>query len=388
MNVLHIVPTYYPAHRKGGPIQSIHALNKKLVRGGVNVTVYATDNFLDSNFIPRGESVNVDGVSVYYFPLTFRPWEYSFKLHKALIKTVQNFDVVHITSMFRSASALGSYYSRKNKIPYIISPRGSLMKRPLESKGFFKKIYITLIEKIALNNAEAIHFTTDQEREEYEKLGFTYNHSIVIPNGIDLEGFKEAQKGHFRKKFNILGDKKILLFLGRLNWIKGLDTLIPAFAEVIKKEPKAVLVLAGGDDGGYGKNVKFLISKFQLEDKVVFTGLLTGLDKIAAFQESDLFVLPSYSENFGMAVVEAMYFGLPVVITEGVGIAPSVEKAEAGLIISKNEDELVGAILEILNNPEKAKTMGENGRKLVKEEFDIEKVAERWIDAYNELASQ
>jgi len=144
------------------------------------------------------------------------------------------------------------------------------------------------------------------------------------------------------------------------------------------------LVLAGPDDG-CGKNLKSQISNLKINDKVIFTGMLLGGDKIAAYCESDVFVLPSYSENFGMAVIEAMYCELPVVITKGVGIANEVEKNGAGLVVEKEVGQVAEAILKILQNPEISKKMGENGRKLVETEFSSEKVAKKWIEEYNKL---
>jgi glycosyltransferase involved in cell wall biosynthesis len=203
----------------------------------------------------------------------------------------------------------------------------------------------------------------------------------------------------FREKFNIPSDRKIILFLARLHPIKGLDTLIPAFVEVTKEEPMAVLVLVGPDDGNYKKEIIKIIKNcgfsmgssqdhWSCEDQninILFTGMLVSEDKISALQESDVFVLPSYSECLPMAAIEAMFFGVPVIITKNVGIAPSVEKACAGIVIEKDEKQLAEAILKILNNPNLAKEMGERGRKLVEAEFSSEKVAERWIEEYKSL---
>lgn len=161
--------------------------------------------------------------------------------------------------------------------------------------------------------------------------------------------------------------------------------MIPAFGEVVKKESKAVLVIAGPDEGGYKKNIQLLITNYQLQDKVIFTGMLVGEDKIAAFRESDVFVLSSYSENFGMAVVEAMYFGLPVVLTKGVGITDRVEEAGAGIVVNKEEKQLTEAILKILSNPELGRQMGEAGQRLVKTEFSAPSIADQWIKAYSDI---
>jgi len=402
MKILHIIPSYLPARLASGPIIPTHNLNKELVKKGFEVVVYTTNldgaKILD---VPLNQEVDIDGVKVFYFPISFRSWQYSFALHRALAKNVKNFDLIHITSVFLSASTLGAYYAKKFKKPYIISPHGSLMLDPLSRHSLKKKIYLNLIEKKNLKDA-IVHFLVDQEKDDYLKAGLPLKKAIIIPNGFSSEEFNirksnirtsdvptrtsDVQK-FFRKKFNISSDKKIILFLARLHPIKGLDTLIPAFAEVIKKEPNVVLVLAGPDENNYKKEIELEIRNWKLEinKDIVFTGMLVGEDKISALQESDIFVLPSYSECLPMAVVEAMYFGLPVVITKNVGISLRIEKAGAGLVIEKDEKQLAEAILKILNNPDLGKEMGKRGKKLVETEFSAEKVAERWIEEYNKI---
>ena len=135
----------------------------------------------------------------------------------------------------------------------------------------------------------------------------------------------------------------------------------------------------------YKRNVQLLIANYQLQDKVIFTDMLTGNDKTAAFKESDVFVLPSYSEALSIATLEAMFFNLPIIITKNSGLAEIVVDVGAGIVIEKDEKQLTEAILKILNNPELAKKMGENGRKLVETEFSSEKVAEKWIEEYRNL---
>ena len=222
MNVLHIIPTYYPAFSRGGPVRSVHSLNKWLVKQGAAVTVYATD--LDiSEDVPRCEKVNVDGVEAYYFPASFpKVWEYSCALHKKLRDTAGGFSLIHITSTFLAASALGAHYARKYGVPYIISPRGNLMREPMSMKSaLLKKLYLRFVEKRNLENADAIHFTVPKEQDEYKELGLSCGRNIVIPNGIEPEEFEEAEQGKFRRKFNIEKDKKIVLFLSRIVWKKG-----------------------------------------------------------------------------------------------------------------------------------------------------------------------
>jgi glycosyltransferase involved in cell wall biosynthesis len=389
MKVLHIIPTYYPAHARGGPIWSVHNLNKWLIKKGVDVTVYTTDLDIPSDKL-RNKKVNIDGVNVYYFSASFpKFWEYSRNLHKKLKKTAKDFDLIHITSTFLFASTLGAYYAKKNNIPYIISPRGNLMNEPMKKKGALKKIfYVGLVEERNLQNASAIHFTVKKEKEEYEELGFIYKKSILIPNGIDPENFEDAPDGHFRQKFNISDDKKIVLFLSRISWKKGLDTLLPAFRKVVDSNPDTVLVIAGGDAEGYKKQVEKWVDENKLQNNVIFTGMITDKDKTGALKDSDVFVLSSYSENFGMAVVEAMNFSLPVVITENVGISNKIIENNAGLVVSKDETQVSNAILRLLNNENFAKDIGERGRSLVAKEYLMANIADEWVKNYQEIIEE
>jgi len=400
MKVLHVVSSYWPAYEFGGPIQSVHLLNKYLVKEGLDIVVYTTNSGLKSRRkvgtptpagasgkIPLKKEVVLDGIKVFYSPyygyvhFTFSP-----ALFFALAKNVKNFDLIHITGVWNFPVLAAAFWARFYKKPYIISPRGSLMKEPLEIKSpLKKKIHLFLFGKRDLKNVAAIHFTTEAEKKEYISTGLPIKKSFIIPNGLDFEEFKEnVPSGTFRKKWNIDSKKKIVLFLGRLNWKKGLDTLIPAFKLVIKKEPNALLVLGGIADKGYKEVVEKMISDENISDKVLFTGFFPGKD-IAALKDSDVFVLPSYSENFGMAVIQAMYLGLAVVITKNVGIALDVNRAGAGIVVNKNEKEVSEAILKILNNSVLAKQMGERGKRLVETEFSPTSVAEKFLKLYNEL---
>lgn len=390
MRILHIVPSYLPAYKHGGPIWSVHNFNKWLVKKGINVTVYTTDIDIPES-TSRAKEIDIDGVKVFYFPASLpKQWEYSRELHKWLARNVRNFDLVHITSTFLAASTLGAHYAKKFGKPYIISPRGNLMKEPLEKKGpLKKKLYISFIEERNLTDADAVHFTVEQEKQEYDDAGLTSKKALVIPNGLDVSDFKtNIPLGVFRKKFGISEDKKIVLFLSRINWKKGLDTLIPAFAQVLEKEQDSVLVIAGGDDEEYKKKVEKWVDEYKVKDRVLFTGMILGVDKTGALQDSDVFVLPSYSENFGMAVIEAMYFRLPVIVTKNVGVAPYVKQNEAGFVVEKNVEEVATAVMRILRNKKLAQEMGEKGRKTVENEFAMPKIAEKWVEAYNGLINK
>lgn len=391
MKVLHIIPSYIPARLALGPILPTHTLNRWLVQRGVEVTVYTT-NIDGAEYlpVPFDKPVVIDGVRVHYFRASFpRAWQYSKTLHERLRGTVADFDVVHITSVFLAASALGAHYARRFGKPFVMSPHGSLMCEPLAMRGHLRKrVYLSLVEQRNLATASLIHFTSEAERDEYLAFKFPFRRFEIIPNAFDAVGFGNVAPGagiSFRKRFNIPEHAKVALILGRLGWKKGFDTLIPAFQSVMEREPAAILVIAGGDDG-YRVSIEQLMQKFHIPSaRVVFTGSLAGQEKVGAYVGSNAFVLPSYSENFAMVVAEAMHVRLPVVISDKVGIAPAVKRAGAGLVVPKNEKEVADAILRLFKNEKEAAVMGDAGRRLVEREFGPARVAEQFSELYNQI---
>lgn len=396
MKVLHVVLSYVPAYHHGGPIASVHTLNKALVAARADVTVYTTNidgrGTLD---IPLEKETWLDGVKVTYFPLTSRPWVYSRALHRALAAHTREFDIIHITSVFLSASTLGAHYAKKFKKPYVISPRGSLMKEPLAMRSaILKRAYLALVEQRNLAGAAAIHFTAEKEKEEYVAAGFPMKKGLVIPNAYE-EREEEEKRGDtdIRKKLGISPTAPIVLSLGRITWKKGFDTLIPAFRRVQEEVPEAILVIAGNDEEGYRKTVEKMIVANSIQTSVIFTGLVLGAEKSELLKTATAFALPSYSENFGMAPVEAMAHGTAVIITRNVGIAGDVERAGAGLVVgekTEQEDrveEFADAMVQALHEEQKRKRMGEKGRALVREAYTPATIAERLLRTYNEIAN-
>lgn len=389
MKILHIIPSYVPGHFASGPIKPTHYLNRELVRMGVSVSVYTTDMDGDRRLnVPLGKEVDVDGVRVTYFradgPLS---WFYSSGMRRAIFENAEKFDLIHITSVFLSASALGAHYAKKFKKPYIISPHGSFMADPMARHRVKKFIYIKLLEEKNLKGAAAMHFVAEAEKRDYLRGGLPLRRALVIPNGLDAKEFNTTGIGpaEFRQELKIPAGNKIILFLARLHPIKGLDTLIPAAALTAKKYKDFTLVLAGYDEGGYKKNVQELISKFQLEGNVIFAGPISGREKTAALLGSDIFILPSYSEACSMALLEAMHFGLPAIMTEGVGFSEEIARAGAGLRVRKAEEDVAEALLKLLSDDVSRIEIGEKARLMADAEFSMGSVAKKFIEAYNSI---
>jgi glycosyltransferase involved in cell wall biosynthesis len=166
---------------------------------------------------------------------------------------------------------------------------------------------------------------------------------------------------------------------------QGLDILVEAFARIAREKPDVHLLIAGGDEGGYRKKVEQWIRECGIENRVTFTGPLSGADRLRAYSGSDLFVLPSYSENFGMTVVEAMACGLPVVISDKVGICREVEDNKAGVVVQANAQGVYQGIRRFLDDDDARRVCAENGKRLVKERYDVSQVAEDMIGLYRSI---
>jgi glycosyltransferase involved in cell wall biosynthesis len=382
MRILHVVPSYIPAYRYGGPIYSVHGLCRALAARKHDVHVYTTnvDGDSDSN-VPLGSQVDIDSVKVSYFPSRYaRRLYWSPPMKKALRESVANFDLLHLHSIFLWPTFAAARASEKAKVPYIISPRGMLVKDLIRRKNrLIKTAWLSLFERHNLEHAAAIHVTSQTESVDISKFGFKLPHIFTVPNGFDLPD-DGSESPVSQQICDIIG-KSFLLFLGRVNWKKGLDRLIQALP-YIKDIP---LIIAGNDEENYTPELKRLAKKHGVSDRVIFTGPVRGDDKAALIQRTSALVLPSYSENFGIVVLEAMAAGCPVVVTPEVGIADTVLEAGSGIVVKGNPDILGNSINNLLSNPELMRQMGENGKRVVEEQFTWKAVALRMECVYKDM---
>lgn len=391
MRVLHVVPTYLPAYKMGGPIKAVHSLCRSLSQKGVNTSVYTTN--LDSSGhtdVALNTPVDIDGVSVTYFPVTIgRRYNYSRALGRALGENIMKFDLLHIHSVFLYPTAVASYLCRKYNVPYIINPLGALDPDMINFKNsVLKQCYIKLIEKNNINNATAIHLASSYEQDKFRLLGFR-TRVVVVPRGVDLKNFPEKKiQITLKELYPETEGKKVVLFMGRLHPKKGFALLAKAFKRIVDKKEKTHLLIAGTGENKYVNKVRLMFKRLNIEKHVTFAGMILGDEKIAALQGSDLFVLPSHGENFGVAVVEAMAFGLPVVVTDRVGLWPDIKEYGAGVVVGPSVEEIEKAILRLVEKDELSKSMGVKARQLVGDRFDIRKIANKMTTIYREIIQE
>jgi glycosyltransferase involved in cell wall biosynthesis len=364
LKILHVVPTYLPARRYGGPIVAVHGLCKALVDRGHEVDVFTTnvdgEGTLD---VTPGEAVMLDGVRVRYFASEFPRlyWSRSMPLHD-----VATYDLVHSHAVYLWPGVAAARAARRHGVPYVISPRGMLVPELIRGKSrFVKTVWLHLIEKRALANAAGIHFTSQLEWEDAKRTGLPLPSPFVVPNGIDVVA-----------RPNVARDENTLVFLGRINWKKGLDRVIAALPSL----PEARFVVAGNDEEDLTPRLIELAQSHGVADRVEFLGPVYGDAKWELLAKAALFVLLSQSENFGNAVLEALSMETPVVLSEGVGLAEEVVRANAGTIG-------VQSIAALLKDPVRREQMGRNGRALVESRFAWPGVAAEMEKEYERCSS-
>ena len=378
MRILHVVSSYLPATRYGGTIVSVHGLCRALSARGHDVHVYTTsvDGSRDSA-VPHDVAVDLDGVKVWYFASRLvRRLYWAPPLAAALAANIRSFDIVHTHAIFLWPLWAAARNARQSAVPYVVSPRGMLEKDLIERKNrILKSIWIAAIERRNLEHATAIHVTSAREAAQASAFGFDLPRFIQIPNGVDLDRATGAVSPAVA---DIVNGPPFVLFVGRINWKKGLDRLV----EALRHAPGVRLVIAGNDEEGYQRVLVALANRIGVADRLIFSGRVASADKQALLEGARALVLPSYSENFGNVVLEAMAAGRAVIVTPEVGLADLVHETEAGQVVSGDPITLGGALAEIMRSPDRARQMGERGRCVAHDRFSWSSVAERMETAY------
>jgi len=383
MKILYIVSGFAPAWRLGGGVRASYELSKEMASRGHDVAVYTTD-LLDHKRRINYKYKNWEGVNTYYFKtisnyLAKRQFNFSPKIMYYLMKNISSFDIVHIHEYRTVNSTLTAYFAKKKGIPYIIQAHGSVSTTVGMIK--LKKLYDLLIGHNILKNASKVVALNEMEVRQYLEMGVDENQIEIVPNGINVSDFKNLPtKGIFKRKYGIKEDEKIILFLGRINKIKGIDLLISAFFDLIQKFQNVKLVIVGPDDG-FRSTLERQIKDLTIENLVVFTGPLYEHDKLEAYVDADVYVLPSRYEMFPNTVLEACVCGSPVIVTDKCGISDIVDNT-FGYTVIFNKEILSNSMYKILSDENLAKKFSETGVKLVKESFEWACIAKQMENVY------
>jgi glycosyltransferase involved in cell wall biosynthesis len=382
MKILHVIANLAP--RYGGPPKACWEMARAVAQLGHEVSIYTTNQDGPGELaVPLGQPVWQEGVEIRYFPIQPpRFWGTSLPLALGLRHKVPASDLVHIHSLYFFHSLVAGHYCRQNAIPYLVRPHGTLDPFIYRRHRWRKRLVEHLFEHRNIRRAAALHFTTAEEQALAAPYTFD-TPGLVVPLGIGAHEFAAMpEPGSFRRRHPEIGDKRIILFFGRVNFKKGLDILAKAFGAVARRRQDVHLVIAGPDNEGWGARVRTWLGEEGVLGRTTFTGMLLGPDKLAVLRDASMFVLPSYSENFGLAVIETMAAGLPVIISDKVNIWREVESAGAGKVIPCEAGKLTEAILDLLDKPEMARQMGQQGQALVRDEFQWPDIAVRLQETY------
>jgi glycosyltransferase involved in cell wall biosynthesis len=380
VRLLHVVPTYLPAWRHGGPIWAVHGLASALVRRGHHVEVFTTDLHADGSLeVPLGAPVERDGVLVSYFSVAPPRRLYrSPQLSAALRRKLADCDVVHVHSLYLWPTFAAARAAERARVPYFVSPRGMLVRELVARRGRLRKsVWIWLVERRTLARAAGVVVTSAKEAAEARAFGLPLPALFEVPNGLDPGPFAAPPSGSPPPSIAAaLARQPLVLYLGRLSWKKGLELLIAALPGI----PAATLALVGNDEENLRPGLERLGREYSVLDRILFLGPVDMPEKVALLRGAAVLALPSVSENFGNVVLEAMAAGCPVAVTPEVGLAPVVSESGAGVVASRAE--FAVALRDLLRDRARLAEMGARGLAVVAERFSWERVAERMEAVY------
>jgi len=414
MRVLHVIPSV--SERSGGPGHAIIPMCRSLQEQGTEVMIATTDHGVVSSFdlapqpgCPSGdpafqvwsptssgapESLTRNskletqnyykGVPTIFFPLQWgESFKYSRPLRTWLDANVQRFDVVHIHAVFNHACLAAAAACRKHHVPYVVRPLGTLDPWSMKQKPLRKFLFWQFAGKRMLQAAAAVHYTARAEQSAAEEsLGL--NHGRVIPLGVETNLPPRANGNEilFEQLTDLMGHAYVLV-LSRLHPKKGLDVFVDAFLSLVEQKDfnDWRLVLAGEGPNEYVQALKQKVSAHGAEEVVLFPGWLEGDEKAAFLRGASLLALPSYHENFGLCVMEALAAGVPVLVSPHVNLADEIESAGAGWIAPVRKTDLEAALAEALGCEDERAKRGRAGENLSRE-FSCQRVALRLNEMY------
>lgn len=377
MKILYVISYFSPSF--GGDVNVCSNLAKKLVNVGHHVTILTTDFGFDENF-----SDSLYPVEIIPLPSKFN-WGlfiYTPDLHKWIKKHLSYFDIIHFHNFRSYQNYPLAKHAVQTGIPYVIQAHGSTLRRI--DKYLLKSIYDIVWGNFFIRNTNLAIALNEEERQQYLKAGLNDQNISIIPNGVDLSEFELLPKqGIFKNKFN-LNEYKMLLYVGRIHKSKGLDLLINAYNNILKRFGSPIKLVIIGPDHGYLQELMELINQYNLLEHVLIPGPLYGLDKIAAYVDADIFLLPSLSEGFPITVLEAIACETPVIVTDTCGISDIVD-GQIGFVVQRDILQMTESILELLDNPNLQQQFINNGKDLISNKYNLNIISKNLLIEYQNV---
>jgi len=374
LRILHVVRGL---RNSSGTTHIVGPLAEEQAKLGADVSLYFVEQGGDAPVTPDATLVRSSSFPVSIPLPTPNHAGISFPFASALRQDIETFDFVHIHAIWNFPT-WSTMRAARARVPFMVAPQGSLEPWALKQSAWAKSVYGSLLEKPLLKRAAGMQAVSSAEAKQIRDFGLEVP-TFVVPNGVDARLLKrEAQP--LAEKLG-LKEQKTLLYLSRLHPKKGADILLKAFAQIPETEP-ITLVIAGGDAGsGFADTLKRLAADLGIGSRCIFLGEVRGEEKCETLLGADIFALPSHSEGLPVAAIEAMAAGLPVLVTPGCNM-PELEDWKAGRILPPEVHPFAQGILETVRDAGRAREMGLNGRRLVKEKFTWKTIARETLEIY------
>lgn len=386
MRVLHVIPSLSAVH--GGPSRALPLMERSLVAEGVAIETATTNDEGPGRHNGKscGRPLFENGVTRHYFHKQVDFYKVSLDLAGWVKCHAQDYDLIHIHALFSFSSIAAAWAARHASVPYIIRPLGTLTQYGrTQRRPWLKNLSIKCLEGPLLRDAAAVHFTSLNEQCEAEECGVPMR-SVVIPLGIEAPAIIDDVL--VRSRFVALQAAPYLLFLSRLDPKKNLEGLLRAFAQCHVQWPSTQLLIAGTGTRDYVASLVALASNLGLANRVVWAGHIDGDLKASALAGAQFFLLPSFSENFGIAAAEALMAGLPCLLGQGVAIANDVVQAGAGVAVDAEPNAIAAGLRQLLTvDASTYARMSANAEALAKSKFSIEAMGRNLAFLYQSIAT-
>ena len=371
LRVLHVIPALGPRH--GGPSAAVLEMTRALREAGVECEIACTRYNAGIRYESPWPDGEPDWVHVFDSEL-LAAFAYSRAMARWFEREITRFDVVHIHSVLRYSTVAAARYAAVAGVPYVVRPAGALSDFSMRHRRLRKLLYLAAIERRLLANAAGFHVTTDVEANSRALRAF-HRPIFVIPHGVSSRPALHLGSP----------SRQTMLFLARLDRKKGLELMLSAIAEIAPRYRNLRCIIAGSGTKSYEARLRNIVQRMGLGECVRFAGFVVGDAKQALFDRSDIFVLPSADENFGLAAAEAMAAGMAVVLTRQVGISEAVAAAKAGLVIERDRASLATAMAALLDDAKLARQCGRNARRLMNEQYAWDVVTRKLIAMYQQV---
>ena len=376
MRILHITPYAHAFY--GGPNTAVRMMARLAIDSGFNVDV-ATINTADHGYPNLKDSaVRVEGGAFFhYFQSNYLPnWFFSKSMKCWLELNIKKYDVVHLHVPFTAPFMIGARLCQRFQVPYVVTLHGLMDPWCLKQKSWKKIPYLYILEKKNLHRASFLHTTSDMEADFFKSFNFG-SKVITFPLAVaELSG-----PIFFKPRLSELKTAS-LLFLGRIHPVKALPNIFKAIRSLHERGQDVELNIAGDGDSSYVLALKKMAIKEGVADRIYWHGQVDVEGRDRLFAKVNIFVMASYHENFGLAAAEAMASGLPVVLSDQVGLAKDVIEFNAGLIVPCDDPEAIATSIQGLMRAEKWLVHSKGAQDLVRNKYGVKTVAKSLVSMY------